>query len=200
MGYLGRAFILDKHKACVLTFWCHRFAHLINVDFFNDLLNALRDVMHQFDDTTLSTRGGAGTRKRLLCITTAFQLLSGQGEALNYDLKDFYKEIYQILFMATYRTRLEDGVSVADGTTSETEAELLLQGLEMMFLRKRQIPIDRLAAFVKRFALVALNMPNKTVSRCLVLVQRLLQVRWIPLMKQKFLLTFFFPVRGSPDL
>jgi nucleolar complex protein 3 len=153
---------------------------LINVDFFNDLLNALRDVMNQFDDTTLSTRGGAGTRKRLLCITTAFQLLSGQGEALNYDLKDFYKEIYQILFMATYRTRLEDGASVTDSNSSESEAELLLQGLEMMFLRKRQIPIDRLAAFVKRFALVALNMPNKTVSRCLVLVQRLLQVRWIP--------------------
>ncbi|KAI8335136.1 nucleolar complex-associated protein-domain-containing protein [Chlamydoabsidia padenii] len=148
-----------------------RFAHLINVDFFNDLLNALRDVMNQFDDTTLSTRGGAGTRKRLLCITTAFQLLSGQGEALNYDLKDFYKEIYQILFMATYRTRLEDAVD----DTNESESELLLRGLEMMFLKKRQIPIDRLAAFVKRFALVALNMPNKTVSRCLSLVQRLLQ-------------------------
>ncbi|CAO3592363.1 unnamed protein product [Absidia cylindrospora] len=154
-----------------------RFAHLINVDFFNDLLNALRDVMNQLEDSSLSTRGGAGTRKRLLCITTAFELLSGQGEALNYDLKDFYKEIYLILFKATYRTRLEDGWSgettAANG--ADSEAELLLRGLEMMFLRKRQIPIDRLAAFVKRFSLVALNMPNKTVSRCLTLVQRLLQ-------------------------
>ncbi|KAI8097031.1 nucleolar complex-associated protein-domain-containing protein [Halteromyces radiatus] len=154
-----------------------RFAHLINVDFFNDLLNALRDVMNQLEDTSLSNRGGAGTRKRLLCITTAFELLSGQGEALNYDLKDFYKEIYQILFKATYRTQLEEDESKVNSreVASESEAELLLRGLEMMFLRKRQIPIDRLAAFVKRFSLVALNMPNKTVSRCLILVQRLLQ-------------------------
>lgn len=135
--------------------------------------------MNQLEDTSLSTRGGAGTRKRLLCITTAFELLSGQGEALNYDLKDFYKEIYQILFKATYRTRLEDDWTETTTTTdgADSEAELLLRGLEMMFLRKRQIPIDRLAAFVKRFALVALNMPNKTVSRCLILVQRLLQVK-----------------------
>ncbi|KAI9309156.1 nucleolar complex-associated protein-domain-containing protein [Cunninghamella echinulata] len=165
-----------------------RFSHLINVDFFNDLLNALRNVMQQLNNTTndFTAYATTNTRKCLLCIITAFQLLSGQGEAVNYDLKDFYKEIYQILLQATFHTRLEDDWVLSTNNnnnsneqqtitvSSESESELILRGLEMMFLRKRQIPIDRLAAFVKRFSLVALNMPTKTVSNCLNLVQRLI--------------------------
>lgn len=53
---------------------------------------------------------------------------------------------------------------------------MLIKGLELMFLKKRQIPVNRLAAFTKRFTLVALNMPNKTVLQCLALVDRLVQV------------------------
>ncbi|CEP07336.1 hypothetical protein [Parasitella parasitica] len=142
-----------------------RFAHLISVDFFDDLLNALKDVMHSFEDSNDISRTSSGTRKRLLCIITAFQLLSGQGEAFNYDLKDFYMEIYNILFKATYHTKIEDKPE----SQKETESEMLIKGLELMFLKKRQIPVDRLAAFTKRFALVALNMPNKTVLQCLAL-------------------------------
>ncbi|KAI8377706.1 nucleolar complex-associated protein-domain-containing protein [Radiomyces spectabilis] len=148
-----------------------RFAHLINIDFFDDLLNALKEVMHTMEDTSEATRGGGGTRKRLLCIITAFQLLSGQGEAINYDLKDFYTEIYVILFKSAFRTKLED----KKDANIASESELLLKGLEQMFLRKRQIPIDRLAAFVKRFCLVALNMPSKSVQQCLSFVHKLVQ-------------------------
>ncbi|KAI8636491.1 CBF/Mak21 family-domain-containing protein [Parasitella parasitica] len=148
-----------------------RFAHLISVDFFDDLLNALKDVMHSFEDSNDISRTSNGTRKRLLCIITAFQLLSGQGEAFNYDLKDFYTEIYNILFKASYHTKIEDKPE----SQKETESEMLIKGLELMFLKKRQIPVNRLAAFTKRFALVALNMPNKTVLQCLALVDRLVQ-------------------------
>ncbi|GAN09113.1 nucleolar complex-associated protein 3 [Mucor ambiguus] len=148
-----------------------RFAHLISVDFFDDLLNALKDVMHSFEDSNDISRTSSGTRKRLLCIITAFQLLSGQGEAFNYDLKDFYTEIYNILFKASYHTKIEDKPE----SQKETESEMLIKGLELMFLKKRQIPVNRLAAFTKRFTLVALNMPNKTVLQCLALVDRLVQ-------------------------
>ncbi|CAO3700557.1 unnamed protein product [Rhizopus stolonifer] len=148
-----------------------KFAHLISVDFFDDLLNALRDVMRSFEDTNDFSRTSSGTRKRLLCIITAFELLSGQGEAISYDLKDFYTEIYNILFKATYHTKVEEKPE----SQEMTESEMIIRGLELMFLKKRQIPIDRLAAFVKRFALVALNMPTKTVLQCLNLMQKLVQ-------------------------
>lgn len=46
-----------------------RFATLINVDFFRDLLNVLKDIMGQTRDI----------RIELLCVVTALQLLTGQG-------------------------------------------------------------------------------------------------------------------------
>ncbi|ORE03794.1 nucleolar complex-associated protein 3 [Rhizopus microsporus var. microsporus] len=147
------------------------FAHLINVDMFDDLLNALRDVMRSFEDTNAISRTSSGTRKRLLCIITAFELLSGQGEMVTYDLKEFYTEIYNILFKATYHTAIEEKPESQD----MTESEMIVKGLELMFLKKRQIPIDRLGAFIKRFALVALNMPTKTVLQCLHLIHKLVQ-------------------------
>ncbi|KAI9257636.1 nucleolar complex-associated protein-domain-containing protein [Sporodiniella umbellata] len=148
-----------------------KFAHLINMDFFDDLLNALRDVMRSFEDDNDFSRTSSGTRKRLLCITTAFELLSGQGEAISYDLKDFYAEIYHILFKSTYHTKIEEKPE----SQESTESEMIIRGLELMFLKKRQIPVDRLAAFVKRFSIVALNMPTKTVVECLGLTQKLVQ-------------------------
>ncbi|CAO3658502.1 unnamed protein product [Rhizopus microsporus] len=147
------------------------FAHLINVDMFDDLLNVLRDVMRSFEDTNAISRTSSGTRKRLLCIITAFELLSGQGEMVTYDLKEFYTEIYNILFKATYHTAIEEKPESQD----MTESEMIVKGLELMFLKKRQIPIDRLGAFIKRFALVALNMPTKTVLQCLHLIYKLVQ-------------------------
>ncbi|KAG0170744.1 hypothetical protein DFQ28_003874 [Apophysomyces sp. BC1034] len=148
-----------------------RFAHLINVDFFNDLLDALKEVMRGIEDSYETSRKNANTRKRLLCIITAFQLLSGQGEALNYDLKEFYQDIYSILLKTTFHTSLED----KPDAQHDSESDLLVRGLELMFLKKRQMPIDRMAAFAKRFSLTALHMPSKTVVQCLNLVQRLVQ-------------------------
>lgn len=55
-----------------------RYAHLINVDFFKDVLDNLRRLMQ-------GQEGGENqiqitVREQLLCISTAFELLSGQGE------------------------------------------------------------------------------------------------------------------------
>ncbi|KAI8979226.1 nucleolar complex-associated protein-domain-containing protein [Mycotypha africana] len=148
-----------------------KFAHLISIDFFDDLLAALRDVMLTFEDSNDISRTSSGTRKRLLCIITAFQLMSGQGEVLNYDLKDFYTELYKILFKATYHTKIEEKPE----SQTENESDMIIKCLELMFLKKRQIPVNRMAAFMKRFALVALNMPSKTASQCLALSMRLMQ-------------------------
>ncbi|KAL0096487.1 nucleolar complex-associated protein-domain-containing protein [Phycomyces blakesleeanus] len=147
-----------------------RFAHLINVDFFDDLLNAIKDVMHSME-VNVDTKAGSLSRKRLLCIITAFQLLSGQGEALNYDLKEFYNEMYVFLLKAGFHTNLED----KPDTMHDAESELMIKSLELMFLKKRQIPINRMAAFAKRLAMSALYMPNKIVLQCLGIIHRLLQ-------------------------
>lgn len=63
-----------------------KFAHLISVDFFEDLLAALKKLMQttQNEETIeeeLQTRNirEIGLRNSLLCVITAFQLLSGQG-------------------------------------------------------------------------------------------------------------------------
>ena len=67
---------------------------------------------------------------------------------------------------------------VEDKPSSEhlSESEMLTRGLELMFLKKRQVPMNRMAAFIKRFSVVALNMPTKTVMNCLQLVKRLINV------------------------
>ncbi|CAK5264565.1 unnamed protein product [Mycena citricolor] len=65
-----------------------RYSHLVNIDFFRDLLKVLKDLVvreieSEEDDEPDMTRD---VRLRLQCIVTAFELLSGQGEALNIDL------------------------------------------------------------------------------------------------------------------
>ena len=80
-----------------------RYAHLVNIDFFRDLLAVLKTLVQrhekqgtgddgeedQVDEEDLeendlphepSLRYRELLRRRLLCITTAFELLSGQGE------------------------------------------------------------------------------------------------------------------------
>jgi nucleolar complex protein 3 len=62
-----------------------RFAHLISVDFFRDLLEAMKQVMNAgntLDSEQESNFSAADTRRRLLCSITAFQLLSGQGNLI----------------------------------------------------------------------------------------------------------------------
>lgn len=63
-----------------------RFAHLVNIDFFKDLMKVLKELISreledfQADDGTMSTpKDTRDIECRLLCIVTAFELLSGQG-------------------------------------------------------------------------------------------------------------------------
>lgn len=58
-----------------------RFAHLINVDFFRDLLDNLKMLIERSTyaaDESKSIKP-LNTRQQLLCVVTAFELLSGQG-------------------------------------------------------------------------------------------------------------------------
>ncbi|KAF9582094.1 hypothetical protein BGW38_000649 [Lunasporangiospora selenospora] len=88
-----------------------RFAHLINIDFFTDLMEVLKKIMvggadsQHFDPYTAANR-----RTQLLCIVSAFQLLQGQGEALNIDLKAFYTEFYTSLMTSAMNPDIEGDI------------------------------------------------------------------------------------------
>jgi nucleolar complex protein 3 len=61
-----------------------KFAHLVNIDFFKDLMQVLKDLISQesYDASGPTQVLSNDTRiihHRLLCIATAFELLSGQG-------------------------------------------------------------------------------------------------------------------------
>ncbi|KAG0228530.1 hypothetical protein BGW41_003390 [Actinomortierella wolfii] len=108
-----------------------KFAHLINVDFFIDLLEVLKKIMHggsdaqQFDPHTPVNR-----RRQLLCIVCAFQLMQGQGEALNMDLKAFYVEFYTILQSVAMSTDLEGNIfEAAEQSAKDKEEQERLEKL-----------------------------------------------------------------------
>jgi len=70
-----------------------KFAHLVNVDFFQDLTKVLKELISlDTDDTRDAERVVEPVKDfrnaphRLHCIVTAFELLSGQGEKLPWSL------------------------------------------------------------------------------------------------------------------
>jgi len=69
-----------------------KFAHLVNIDFFKDLMKVLKDLIsieEEAEEEDASEEGDRlsrgpfptfqGVLRKLMCIVTAFELLSGQG-------------------------------------------------------------------------------------------------------------------------
>ncbi|KAI2658759.1 hypothetical protein H4Q32_016890 [Labeo rohita] len=65
-----------------------KFAHLINLEFFDDLLAVLYGLI---------TSGDLTVRESLHCILTSFHILSGQGDVLTIDPLKFYNHLYKTL-------------------------------------------------------------------------------------------------------
>ncbi|KAF9170605.1 hypothetical protein BGX21_011046 [Mortierella sp. AD011] len=102
-----------------------KFAHLINVDFFTDLIEVLKKIMVGGSDTqSFDSYNPANRRTQLLCIVTAFQLLQGQGEALNIDLKAFYSEFYTTLLTVAMNPDIEGNIfEAAEASAKEKEKQ-----------------------------------------------------------------------------
>lgn len=66
-----------------------RFAHCINLEYYEDLVRLLDKLM---------TDGNLKTKEQLNCILTVFKILSGQGEALCIDPNKFYSHLYANMF------------------------------------------------------------------------------------------------------
>nr|XP_060623027.1 nucleolar complex protein 3 homolog [Anolis sagrei ordinatus] len=121
-----------------------KFAHLINLEFFDDLLLVLHSLI---------ASGTLSHRESLHCILSAFHILSGQGDVLNIDPLKFYTHLYKTLFM------------LHAGATNEDVA-IVLQCLDAMLIKRRkQVSQQRALAFIKRLSSLALHvLPNSSVG------------------------------------
>ncbi|KAH8805655.1 nucleolar complex-associated protein-domain-containing protein [Xylogone sp. PMI_703] len=100
-----------------------KYAHLINQDFFGDILEALKDlILHaesgddlpdeETEDEESTETGRNLTREALLCIITAFALLEGQDAAkarstLHLDLSFFITHLYRTLHALSLNPDIE---------------------------------------------------------------------------------------------
>ena len=102
-----------------------KYAHLINQDFFGDILEALKDIINETETPASSdsedldeqnpqkpTKSASRTRSTLLCINTAFALLAGQDVAksassLSLDLSSFTTHLYRSLYALALNPDLE---------------------------------------------------------------------------------------------
>ncbi|KLJ07972.1 hypothetical protein EMPG_16557 [Blastomyces silverae] len=106
-----------------------KYAHLINQDFFGDLLEALKELIAQTDPSSSSETADASdsndetdfpeesaarniTREALLCCITAFALLEGQdaskvASTLHLDLSYFMTHLYQSLYPLSLHPGIE---------------------------------------------------------------------------------------------
>ncbi|KAJ1654538.1 hypothetical protein IWQ61_005544 [Dispira simplex] len=174
-----------------------KFSHLISVDYFNDLLVLLRRIMtgdHVLDvgggdlehDNLDAVASGSTSprlpvRLSLLCVVTAFQLLSGQGEALNLDLQAFYTHLYAIIpdlvghptLEAPLQSNTTNQTMITQAAEVDSEADLLLKALEILFFKRERVPMDRAAAFAKRIIMTCVYFPPNVAAKCIALVRML---------------------------
>ncbi|XP_013420494.1 nucleolar complex protein 3 homolog [Lingula anatina] len=114
-----------------------KYAHLINVEFFSDLFNVLNALVESEE---------LGRRESLLCIQTAFTILSGQGSALNIDPLNFYRHLYKTLLSI-------------NAAQTNAHIPIVLQCLDsMMIKRKKQVSVPRALAFIKRLSTLTLQL------------------------------------------
>lgn len=132
-----------------------KFAHCINLDFYQDLVSAINKLMEQ---------GNLGLREQLHCIQCVFTILSGQGMVLNIDPYRFYVHLYRNL------------LNVHCGRT-HAESEIVIKTLmQVLIHRRKRITQNRLLAFVKRMSTLALQSQHNAVLGLLCIVKQIMQL------------------------
>ncbi len=137
-----------------------KYAHLINQDFFGDILEALKDLINyaeqddggDSEDTESSTTRNI-SRESLLCIITAFALLQGQTDVsksastLHLDLNFFITHLYRNLMtlsmdpdieLSSKATHLEDPNGLPVPTTTSKDARVNVSTTTVLLLRSLQ--------------------------------------------------------------
>ncbi|KAG6832386.1 hypothetical protein H0H92_002654 [Tricholoma furcatifolium] len=143
-----------------------RFAHLVNIDFFKDLMAVLKELIlqdsHQDEDDVIdpSITTANDIRHRLQCITTAFELLSGQGT-----------------IMADIDATPPSLASGTRPAKTHAVSDMLFRTLNIVFSPRSSgasVAPGRSAAFAKRLLSAALHWPPTTALRALEFVGALI--------------------------
>jgi nucleolar complex protein 3 len=129
-----------------------KYAHLINIDMVIDLLEVLRQLI---------AKGTLELASVLHCLIAAFETLSGPGQALTIEVVDFYKHLFNHMWRLT---EPENFVHVP----------LFLQAMQLMFIKRRLLGMDLVAAFVKRLVTVACTLLPHDAIGVLSLMRQLL--------------------------
>ncbi|KAL6851006.1 hypothetical protein ACO1O0_008132 [Amphichorda felina] len=174
-----------------------KYAHLINQDFFGDLLEALKDLIRHSDEDGEAEEAFEEleaevedevtsrnlTREALLCTVTAYALLAGQDahnsrSALHLDLTFFTSHLYTSLLSLSLDPDIEltkpaSSSSATSRINVQTTTVLLLRSLTAVLMPAyniRSVPPTRLAAFVKQLTSIALQLPEKSCQGVLALL------------------------------
>ncbi|XP_047740121.1 nucleolar complex protein 3 homolog isoform X1 [Hyalella azteca] len=116
------------------------FGHLINVDYFTDLVNNLERILKTQD---------LGVAERVHCIHSVFKLHTGLGSALHSDPFNFCDKLYELLMLLP-------SPEVGDEALVPT-----LRTLALIFVGcKRRVTGKTAMGFVKRLATLALTLPH----------------------------------------
>ena len=176
-----------------------KYAHLINQDYFGDILEALKDIVNQAHDATEEgdddeealDRPDQRNRSResLLSTQTAFTLLSQQDVAksasgLQLDLSFFSSNIYRMLYPLALDPDIELGPKsfhLPDPNTGQrnkvnvsTPILLLTRVLNSILLTPSQPPPTvAAAAFYKRLLTTCLDLPEKSLLAMLHLMTKI---------------------------
>lgn len=132
-----------------------RFAHIINIEFFSDLIEVLNHLIENVD---------LGYREQLHCIQTVFTILSGQGEVLNIDPARFYTHLYQ-------------NIMHVNAGKNHGDIESILTTLENVLIKRRKsITHLRYLAFLKRLMTLSIQVLHNGSLGCLGIVKNAMQL------------------------
>jgi len=96
--------------------------------------------------------------RRLMCIVTAFELLSGQGEALNIDLSEFVAMLYANLMTVTLASGEIKSIQF-DKRGNANVIDLLFRALDLVFVPRASAGVSAAVppAFAKRLLSASLH-------------------------------------------
>ncbi|XP_063695685.1 nucleolar complex protein 3 homolog [Culicoides brevitarsis] len=132
-----------------------KFAHMINIEFFTDLVDVLYKLLLNED---------LGYREQLHCVQTVFTILSGQGEVLNIDPARFYSHLYKNL------------LAVHSGKSYKDTESILMTVENLLVKRRKHLTSLRSLAFIKRLMILSMQLLHNGALSCLSIIKASLQL------------------------
>ncbi|KAI0983928.1 hypothetical protein GJ496_007380 [Pomphorhynchus laevis] len=156
----------QRQRASTLSSVLHglsKFAHLINVDFYDSLLESLIEIIDENKDKTNQM-----CKEVLYCLMTAGCVQSHQNRdvtGIDVDATRFFQQLYEIL------------PNISNGGISSCDYDPLISAISQLLVRQcKELNKNRLRAFMKRFSTLALNCDDEALtSTILILLQQIFQ-------------------------